>query len=160
MTSATMTRALIVVGSAMFVLALAVSAIFAPQWRALHVMQALPYFVVIILAWRQSPWGFGAGVITACFWNALILFRSPVGTALVHGDVTRPDIVLQLFATLGHFLLIVGCLVGFARTHPGGRQWARFFGGGVIAVAYLLVMIWTVGPPEGVEHIKQALGLG
>jgi len=149
----------IIVGSVMFMFALAVSAFFAPQWRAMHVMQALPYIVIIILTRRMSPWGFGAGVITACFWNWLLLFRSPVGVALVHGQVAQPDIAIQLLAALGHFLIIVACLAGFWRTRPAGRQWAQFVGGGAIAVGYLLAMVWTVGPPEAAEHVKQALGL-
>jgi hypothetical protein len=148
----------VIAGSVMFCLALAVSAIFLPQWRVLHVAQAAPYLVVIVLARRMSPWGFGAGVIMACFWNALLLFRSPVGEALIRGDVARPDVALQLFGALGHFLMIIGCLVGLLRTRPAGQQWAKFFAGGVIAVGYLLVMVWTVGPPEAVEHIRQALG--
>jgi len=89
--NATWIRASIIAGSAMFVFALAVSAFFAPQWRALHVMQALPYLAVIILTGRRSAWGYGAG--------------------------------------------------------------------GAIAIGYLLIMVWTVGPPEGIEHIKQAFGL-
>jgi hypothetical protein len=149
----------IIVGAVVFMLALAVSAIFAPQWRALHVAQALPYIVIIVLTRRGNPWGFGAGVITASFWNWLLLFRSPVGIALAHGDVSRPDVAIQLLAALGHFMIIGACLVGFWRTRPAGRQWASFFGGGAIAVGYLLVMVWTVGPAEGVAHIKQALGL-
>lgn len=159
MTNARWINTSIIVGSLMFMFALAVSAIFAPQWRALHVMQALPYVAIIVLTRRMSPWGFGAGVITACFWNALTLFRSPLGVALVHGDVSRPDVAVQLFAALGHFVLIVACLIGFWRTRPAGREWASFFGGGAIAVGYLLVMVWTIGPPEGVEHMKRALGL-
>jgi hypothetical protein len=43
-------------------------------------------------------------------------------------------------------------LVGFLRTR-------EFIAGGAITIGYLLAMVWTVGPPEGVEHIKQALGL-
>ena len=159
MTNARWINVSIIVGSVMFIIALAVSAFFAPQWRTLHVFQALPYVVVIILARRLSPWGFGAGVLMACFWNALVLFRSPVGVALVHGNVSDPSVTLQLFAALGHFLIIGACLVGFARTRPAGRQWTEFFAGGVIAVGYLLVMVWTVGPQEGVEHIKRAFGL-
>jgi hypothetical protein len=149
----------IIAGSVMFGLALAVSAIFLPQWRVLHLAQAIPYLIVIVLASRQSPWGFGAGVIMAGFWNGLLLFRSPIGGALIHGDIARPDVALQLFGALGNFLIIIACLVGFSRTRPARRQWAEFFAGGVIAVGYLLVMVWTVGPPEGVEHIKRALGL-
>lgn len=123
------------------------------------IVGSMMFMLGLVLTRRMNPWGFGAGVITASFWNALILFRSPVGTALVHGDVSRPDVALQLFAALGHFVIIVACLVGFGRLRPTGRRWAMFFGGGVIAVAYLLVMVWTVGPPEGVEHIKRAFGV-
>src|SRR5581483_314867 len=141
----------IIVGCALFVLGLAVSAFFAPEWRALHVMQALPYVVVILLSRRKNPWGFGAGAITASFWNAILLFRSPVGVALIHGKTSDPSIVISLVAAMGHFLIIIGCLVGFARTHPAGRHWAKFGAGGVIAVSYLLVMVWTVGPPEGIQ---------
>jgi hypothetical protein len=158
--NATWIRASIIAGSVMFIFALAVAAIFAPQWRALHVMQALPYIAVIILTGRRSAWGYGAGVFTASFWNFLVLFRSPIGVALAHGAVQRPDEALQLFAALGHFLIIVACLVAFWRTRPAGRQWREFVAGGAIAIGYFLVMVWTVGPPEGVEHIKQALGLG
>ena len=157
--NATWIKASIIAGSAMFIFALAVSAFFAPQWRALHVMQALPYVAVIILTGRRSAWGYGAGVFMACFWNFLVLFRSPVGVALIHGAVQQPDIALQLFAALGHFLIIVACLVGFLRTRPAAHQWREFVAGGAIAIGYLLAMVWTVGPPEGVEHIKQAFGL-
>jgi hypothetical protein len=157
--NATWIRASIIAGSVMFVLSLAISAVFLPQWRALHVMQALPYVAVVILTGRRNAWGYGAGVFMASFWNFAILFRSPVGVALVHGDIQRPDIVVQLFAALGHFLIIVACLVGFWRTRPAGRQWREFVAGGATAIGYLLVMIWTVGPPEAVEHIKQAFWL-
>lgn len=159
MTNARWINASIIIGAAMFVFALAVSAFFLPQWRAMHVAQALPYVAVILLARRMSPWGFGAGVILPAFWNALLLFRSPVGVALIHGNISDPGDALQLFATLGHFIMIVACLVGFARTRPAGRQVAAFFGGGVIAVGFVLAMVWTVGPPEAAQHIKQALGL-
>ncbi len=151
-------NASVIAGSVMFCLALAVSAIFLPQWRVLHVAQAIPYVIVIVLVRRMSPWGFGAGVIMACFWNALLLFRSPVGGALVHGDVARPDVALQLFGALGHFVIIIACCAGFWRRCPARRQWAEFVAGGVLALGYLLVMVWAVGPPEAADHIKQALG--
>jgi hypothetical protein len=157
----------IVAGSAIFVFALAVVAIFAPQWRVLHVLQALIYVAVVILARRKSAWGFGAGVFIAAFWDALILFRSPIGqqaaagiVALIHGGPSpRPDVMLQAFAGCGHVLIIVGCLAGFVRTRPGGRQWGEFVAGGVLAIGYLLLMVFTVGPPEGAQHIREALGL-
>jgi hypothetical protein len=160
-------NATIFVGSAIFIFALAVSAFFAPEWRVLHVLQALIYVAVIVLTRRTSAWGFGAGVLIAVFWNVLLLFRSPVGpegvqvmeTLIRTGHATQPDILIQLFAAFGHVLIIVACLVGFLRTRPTARQWNQFFAGGALAIGYLLVMAFTLGPPEAAQHIKQAFGL-
>jgi len=155
-------NAFIAVGSLIFVCALATSAYFEPQWRTLHFFQALIYVAIVVLARRHSAWGYGAGFVVPAFWNALLLFRSPVGAmgmqAVVHGQMPDPGVVMQLFAAAGHFLIIIACLVGFARTRPAGRQWGAFAGGGILALAYLLVMAFTIGPPEAAQHIKQALG--
>jgi hypothetical protein len=166
-TGVTWINVFIVVGSAMFAVALAVSAYFEPQWRMLHVLQGLTYVAVILLARMQSPWGFGAGVFTATFWNVLVLFRTPVGpmgieavrTLLRNGQFEQPEVWLQLFGALGHFLIIIACLVGFLRLRPNGRECQRFVGGGVLSIAYLLLVAFTLGPPEAAQHIKQALGL-
>ncbi len=160
-------NASIVIGSTIFIFALAVSAFFAPQWRVLHFLQALIYVAVIVLTRRKSAWGYGAGVLMAVFWNVLVLFRSPVGpegvraieTLIRTGQTTQPDILVQLFAAFGHCLIIAACLVGFLRTRPATRQWGQFFGGGALAVGYLLTMAFTLGPPEAAENIKRSLGL-
>jgi len=165
-TNATWINTFIVIGSLMFIVALAVSALFAPQWRVLHVLQGSIYVIVIILTRRQSAWGFGAGALTATFWNLLVLFRSPVGAeglhaigSLLRGGSARPDILLQLFGACGHFLIIAACLVGFLSLRPQERQWGRFVVGGVLAIAFLLAMAFTAGPPEAAVNIKHALGL-
>lgn len=157
-TNATWINASIITGSAIFVFALTVSAIFLPQWRVLHSFQGLIYAAVVVLAWRRSAWGFGAGFFIAVFWNALSLFRSPEGTNLLHGRVDGVGGLIQLFALIGNFIIIVAGLVGFSRTPPGARRWVEFVGGGALAIGYLLAMVFLVGPPEGVEHIKQAFG--
>jgi len=54
--------------------------------------------------------------------------------------------LIALIAAGGHFLLIIGCLAGFARTRPKGRHVAQFLAGGVIAVAYFVAIILTTGP--------------
>jgi hypothetical protein len=56
------TRVWIPVGAALFLIALTVSAWVAPQLRLLHLLQAFIYVVIVILARRNSMWGFGAGV--------------------------------------------------------------------------------------------------
>jgi hypothetical protein len=157
--SASWINVCVIAGSAMFILALTVAAIFAPQWRVLHVAQALIYVAVIVLARRRSAWGFGAGVVVPAFWTALLLFRSPVGTALVHGQVSQPDVFLQLFGAVGNCLIIVACLAAFLGAQPGGRKWAQFAAGGALSLGYLLAAVFTIGPPEGAQHIRQALGL-
>jgi hypothetical protein len=157
----------ILVGSAIFIFALAISAYFEPQWRVLHFLQALIYVAVIVLTRRKSAWGFGAGVFIAVFWNTLVLFRSPVGSDAVQvigslvrtGQLERLDVLVQLFAAGGHFLIIVACLVGFSRIHPVARQWSQFAAGGALSIGYLLAMVFTIGPPEAAQHIKQAFGL-
>jgi len=156
----------IILGCALFVIALAVSAYFEPQWRLLHVLQALIYVAVVVLTRRQLSAGYGAGVFSATFWNALVLLRTPVGAAipgvlggLLHGTVADPGILVQLVGVLGHFLIIAGCLAAFLPKQPKARDWSRFVAGGVIAIGYLLVAAFTLGPPEAAAHLRQALGL-
>lgn len=48
-------------GAGLFLLALVVSAILVPDLRVLHSLQALIYVAVIVLARRNSAWGYGAG---------------------------------------------------------------------------------------------------
>ena len=156
----------ILVGSLMFISALSISAFFAPQWRVLHVLQGSIYIVVILMTRRLSTWGFGAGALLATFWNWLVLFRSPVGAeglrafeTLLRGGPPDPSTLIQLFAACGHFLIIGACVAGFLCLRPTGREWGEFVGGGVLAVGFLLVMAFTVGPPEAAVNLKRAFGL-
>jgi hypothetical protein len=159
-------NACIVVGSGIFVFGLVVSAVFAPEWRALHALQALIYVAVIVLTRRKSAWGFGAGVFVGTFWNSLgfatPLFRDgiqEVWTVIRTGNVQRPDLLLQLLAAGGHIMIIVACLVGFFRTRPGTRQWGQFVAGGVLVIGYLFAIVFAAGPPQGVALFKRVFGL-
>ena len=166
-TNATWINLVILVGSGLFVFGLIVSAVFAPEWRVLHVFQALIYVAVVVLTRRQSPWGFGAGVIIASFWNSIALATSTIVQDGIHeleavartAQLQRPDALLQLFAFFGHVLIIVACLAGFLRTRPGARQWGQFAAGGVLAIVYLVAMVFAVGPPQGVALMRRVFGL-
>lgn len=156
----------ILVGSLIFMSALAISAYFGPQWRVLHVLQGSIYIAVILMTRRLSAWGFGAGALLATFWNWLVLFRSPVGAggiraieAVLRGGPPDPGTLVQLLAAGAHFLIIGACVAGFLRLRPTGRQWGEFVGGGVLAIGFLLVMAFTVGPPEAAVHLRQAFGI-
>jgi len=158
--------ALIASGSAMFVFGLAVSAAFAPEWRVLHVLQALIYVVLIALARRRSAWGFGAGLFVALFWNSLGIVATratldgmnEVMSVVRTGHVQRPDLLLTLLATLGHVLIIIGCVIGIMRLQPKRREWAQFLAGGVIGLGYLLAIVFAFGPPQAIELMRHVFG--
>jgi hypothetical protein len=59
---------------AFFIFALFLSAVFEPAIRVLHFLQALICVAVVVLTRRNSPWGYGAGVIVSAFWNYINLF--------------------------------------------------------------------------------------
>lgn len=146
--------ALIIIGAGLFIFALFLSAVFEPSIRLLHTLQALIYVAVIILTRRRHAWAFGAGCIIAVFWNYINLFVTTFIKAGIHqasilvqtGQIPRPDLFLAVIAALGHSLLIVACLIGFIRTRPSLKQAGQFFGGGAMAVGYLVLIIITTGP--------------
>jgi len=140
--------AAIQIGAGLFIAALLVSVLLDPRVWALHAFQALIYVAVIVLARRDSAWGFGAGLILALLWNGANLFATgfipagvgALGTSLHTGHLARPALLLVLVGAGGHFLMIAGCLAGFLRRAPKPRQWAALLGGAVLAVAALALI--------------------
>ena len=65
---------MLLTGAAIFVMALFWSAVLDPAIRLLHALQSLIYVAVVVLARRNSPWGFGAGCFKSGFWNSVNLF--------------------------------------------------------------------------------------
>jgi hypothetical protein len=51
------------IAAALFNVALIVSAVVLPELRLLHVLQALIYVAIVILARRNSMWRLGAGLV-------------------------------------------------------------------------------------------------
>ena len=156
---------MIAIGSAMFVFGLAVSAAFAPEWRVLHLLQAFIYVSVVVLTRRKNPAGFGAGLAVAVFWNTLLLTTAPhdilqeLRTLVLTGRPQRPDLLLSLFAGCGHLLIILACVFGFGRIRPTARQWVTLGIGSVVALTYLLAIVFIVGPPQAVALMKHTFGL-
>lgn len=144
----------IVFGAGLFVLALTVSAVFVPQLRLLHFFQALIYAFAVILTRRNNAWGLGAGVFIAIAWNSLNLFVTHLFQAgagqlwfLLHtGHVHRPETMMVMVGGVGHFVLIVACVVGLVHMRPSGRDLGRFFGGGLLALAYFGLIVATMAP--------------
>jgi hypothetical protein len=146
--------ACIMVGAGFFIFALLLSAVFDPKIRLLHTLQALIYFAVILLTRRESAWGFGAGAAIAVFWNYLNLFVTTFIAEGIRqlvilvstGQVERLDLLVAVVAAAGHVLLIVACLAGFLRIRQNKASWGQFFAGGIIAVGYLVAIIFATGP--------------
>jgi hypothetical protein len=147
------------VSAGFFTLALFFAACFVPSIRLLHAFQALIYVAVIYLTRRKSPWGFGAGCIIGAFWNYIFLRGAAVDVrAFLTGRVIRPDVGLQLAATVAHFVLIVACAAGFWRLKPSANDWAKFLGAGILAIGYLLLLMITMRP-EYIPLLKRCFGM-
>ncbi len=147
-------RVSIAIGAGLFILCLVFSAVIVPQLRLLHVFQALIYVAVMLLTRRNSPLGFGIGVIIPVAWNCLNLFVTHLFQAgagqfwsLVRtGHVSRLDTLLVMIGGMAHFLLIVACTAGFIQQRPRRKQWGEFFAGGVLALAYFGLIIAVAAP--------------
>lgn len=143
------TRTWVSIGAALFIVALTVSALVVPQLRLLHFLQALIYVAVVILAWRNSAWGWGAGFTIAVIWNSLQIFVSHLAEAgavafwhlLSTGQVTRLDTIMVTLGSIGHFVLIFGCLAAVLDDRKTARKWCKFAGGGVVTIAYFALIV-------------------
>lgn len=147
-------RVSIPLGVGLFLFALAGSAFLVPQLRVLHVLQALIYVAILVLAGRNSPWGFGIGVMVPTAWNCLNLFVTHLFQkgavqfwSLAHtGHVGQRGPMLVLVGGVAHLLLIIACLTAFLQQGPGERQWGKFLGGGFLALGYLVLIIAIARP--------------
>ena len=158
------TRVWIPIGAALFTIALIVSAMVVPQLRLLHLLQALIYVAVVILARHNSMSAIGAGLTIAVVWNSANLFVSHMiergaevlwsflqtgqhaWLVLVPG--TSPAIVpvMVLLGGIGHFILIAACLAAlFDRRINGKRVW-KMVAGGVVVLAYFALIVVVARP--------------
>lgn len=134
--------------------ALIVSAWAFPQLRLLHFLQALIYVAIVILARRNSAWGFGAGVTVAVAWNSLNLFvtHNIEAGAVAFWNLLRTGQVrgiVPMMVTLGgigHFILIAACLIAVFYASAEQHKWWKFVGGAVLSVTYLALIIAIANP--------------
>ena len=147
-------QGLIVTSSVVFILVLALSAVFDASIRVLHAFQAAIYVAVVIFAGKRSACGYGAGCLIAAFWNWTNLVHTTFVTnglrelsqAVQTGQVRRPDQLIAVLAAGAHFVLIFACLVGYARIRPK-TSWepVKFLTGGLLAITYFAGIIVLFG---------------
>ena len=148
------TKLWISIGAGLFLVALTVSAWALPQLRLLHMLQALIYIAIVILAHRNSAWGFGAGATMAVAWNSLNLFVTHLmevgAVAFWHFVRTgRVQALVPMMVALGgiaHFILLAACLAAILQQRPERHKWWKFMGGGLICVAYLVLIVVIANP--------------
>jgi len=147
-------QVLIYIGAALFMVALLVSAVIVPELRLLHSLQALIYLAVIVLARRNSAWGFGAGFFIGVVWNSFSLFVThlmQVGavafwSSLRTGDVKQIVPMMVALGGLGHFVLIIASAFAILRHDVEIKKWWKFVGGGAAAIAYFVLIIAFARP--------------
>ncbi len=148
------TRVWIFIGAAFFLAALAISAIVVPQLWLLHILQSLIYIAIIILARRNSAWGFGAGVTIGVAWNSLNLFVTHLMQAgavafwsfLQTGHIQRLETMMVLVGGIAHFILIIACVAAFCNQPKGNKKWWKFAGGAVLTIAYMILIVIIARP--------------
>jgi hypothetical protein len=154
MNNSVSTQGWIGVGAALFLVALAVSAIIVPELRLLHLLQALIYVAVILLARRNSAWGFGAGFTIGVVWNSFSLFVThlmQVGaiafwSSLRAGHIEQPVPMMVALGGIGHFVLIIASFLAQLRHNVESKKWWKFVGGGAITIAYFVLIIAFARP--------------
>jgi hypothetical protein len=133
----------ITAGAGLFIVALAGSALVDPKIWGLHVVKAAIYVAVIVLIWRGSVWGLGAGFMVALAWNYANLYVHNYVHLLhelrISGDI-QALLILVLLSAAGHFVMIACCLAAFLLRRPRRRQWAQFAGGAVLGICALVLI--------------------
>ena len=108
---------LIVIGSVIFIIVLAVSAVFEADIRWLHFFQAWMYIATIVLSLRHNRWGYFIGFSAAGLWAYTGLF---VTTFVISGlrhlmTLDRPDQIIAVPAWLANVIVIIGCVWAYSR---------------------------------------------
>lgn len=137
----------IIPGAAVFVLALAVSAIFEADLRWLHFFQAWLYIATVGLSIRGNRWGYFVGISAAVLWDYALFFTSPLFSELLKTP-TRPDVLLQTLAWFGNLAIVAGSVWAYARlpNRPRG-DWLRL-GLAFLGSTGFLVLIVAIFTPE------------
>ncbi len=141
------------IGAALFLVALLGSAMAIPGLRILHSFQALLYIAVVVLARRNSPWGYGAGFAIAIVWNGIELVAHimqadavAVWSSLRTGRVPPLVPMAVMLGGAAHFIFIVAALFALVPHNTEARKWRKFVGGGVLSIAYFALLVAFARP--------------
>jgi hypothetical protein len=147
------THVWIVIGAALFLVALLISALVVPQLRLLHLLQAFIYVAIIILARRNNVFALGAGITIAVAWNCLNLFVTHLIQAgalafwsfVRTGQIRRLDTMMVTLGGIGHFVLIIACVAALIQT-TDSKKWWKFLVGGLMTLGYFALIVAIARP--------------
>ena len=125
---------LIVIGSIIFIIVLAVSAVFEADIRWLHFFQAWMYIATMVLSLRRNRWGYFIGISAAGFWAyANVFVTSFLANGIrelsqwtATGHIARPDQLIAVPAWLSNVIVIAGCVWAYSRLAKTSGDLARF----------------------------------
>jgi hypothetical protein len=114
---------LILSGAIIFILMLAVSAVWEADIRWLHFFQAWMYIATVALGLRRNRRGYFIGISAAGFWDYINIFATTffynglqqLANWVRTGQLTRPDLLIAVPAWLGNFAVVIGCIWGYSR---------------------------------------------
>ena len=113
----------IVIGSSIFIVVLAVSAVWQADIRWLHFFQAWMYIAAIALSLRRNRWGYFIGFAAAGFWAYVNVFVTTFFVNGLHevarwtgtGHLARPDQLIAVPAWFSNALVVIGCAWAYSR---------------------------------------------
>jgi hypothetical protein len=148
------TQPWILLGAVLFLVCLTVSALVVPELRLLHLLQAIIYIAVIVLARRDNPLGYGAGIAIAVVWNSFNLFVTHLiqagavafGDFLRTGQVRRLETMMVTLAGVAHFILFAACLAALLASRAVNKK-RKAVAGGVLCLAYFALIV-AIARPE------------
>jgi hypothetical protein len=114
---------LIVVGATIFIIMLAVSAVFEADIRWLHFFQAWMYVATIALSLRRNRWGYFIGISAAGLWAYVNLFVTTFFVNGLHwlaqwistGHLAHEDQIIAVPAWFSNVLVVIGCAWAYSR---------------------------------------------
>jgi len=116
-------EALTLSGASVFIVVLAVSAVWEADIRWLHFFQAWMYIATIALTLRGNRWGYFIGISAAGLWDYANLVATTfffnglqqLSQWIRTGHVARPDVLIAVPAWFSNLLVIVGCVWAYSR---------------------------------------------
>ncbi len=113
----------ILIGACLFVVVLALSAVFEADIRWLHFFQAWMYLAVILLGLRRNRWGYFIGIAAAGLWDYANLFATTfflnglqqISQWVHSGHLARPDVAIAVPAWFSNLAVVIGCTWAYSR---------------------------------------------